>query len=133
MSSSYELVSIPSNHDDRGSIAFYNIKDILDFKIERVYWLYNLTQPRGEHAHKNLKQFMFCPNGKIEIDVDDGKNKDSITLDSPNLGLIIKKPVWRRIKGIDYNSTLIVMASEEYDENDYIRSYEEFLQWKLNS
>ncbi|ASX27532.1 hypothetical protein BA173_01155 [Rickettsia sp. MEAM1 (Bemisia tabaci)] len=132
MNHSYKLIEIPRFDDDRGSLSFVELGQILDFPIHRVYWLYNLKKDRGGHAHKNLKQFIFCTHGSVDFVLDDGEYKTTITLDAPNKGLYILKPLWREITNIKNNPQVIICASENYQESDYIRSYEEFKLWKSN-
>ena len=103
------------------------MKDV-PFKIERVYYIYDVLfgNVRGFHAHKNLKQLIFCPHGKILLTFDDGNLKRSMVLDDPTKGLLITKPIWRTMRWLDDNSLLVVAASQHYDENDYIRCYDDF-------
>ncbi|MEM6339355.1 MAG: WxcM-like domain-containing protein, partial [Pseudomonadota bacterium] len=101
--------------------------------INRVYWLYDINQDRGAHAHKELKQFIFCARGSVDLILDDGKNRETVTLDSADKGILIEKPLWREITNFKNNPSIIVLASDLYDEKDYIRSYEEFKKWKFNS
>lgn len=133
MINGYTLIQIPNIKDERGSLSFVEVGKIINFPINRIYWLYDFTQTRGAHAHKQLKQFMFCTGGSIDLILDDGKNRETITLDSANKGILIEKPLWREITNFKNNPNLIVLASDIYDEKDYIRSYEEFKQWKCNS
>ena len=128
----YKLIQIPNIQDERGSLSFIEIGEILNFPINRACWLYDLKLNRGEHAHKALKQFIFCASGVIDFVLDDGNDREIVTLDSPNKGLIIEKPLWSELTNFRNNPTVIVLASDPYDENDYIRSYEEFKRWKYN-
>ena len=127
-----KILTIPHNTDDRGSIAFVEYETHIDFLIRRVYWLYNIQQNRGANAHKALKQLIICTSGEVEIVIDDSKDKQSFILNSPNVGLLIEKPLWRDIVQYKNNPVLMVLASDIYKEDDYIRSYEEFKKWKLS-
>jgi dTDP-4-dehydrorhamnose 3,5-epimerase-like enzyme len=129
----YKIVQIPRISDNRGSISFAEVGQLLDWSAQRVYWLYDITQERGGHAHKKLKQFMFCVHGSLDVILDDGINKESVLLDSPDKVLIIDKPLWREINNFKNNPCLVVLASDVYSEADYIRSYEEFKKWKSHS
>lgn len=133
MIDTYKLVQIPCFADDRGSLSFVELGQILEFPIKRVYWLYDFKKNRGGHAHKELKQLVFCTHGSVDFILDDGKNRQSITLDSPDKGLYIIKPLWREVVNFKNNPQVIVLASDIYQETDYIKSYEEFKQWKFNS
>ncbi|MDG1436804.1 MAG: FdtA/QdtA family cupin domain-containing protein [Rickettsiaceae bacterium] len=128
----YKIVKIPGFSDDRGSLSFAEYGQILDFQINRVYWLYDLKKERGAHAHKNLKQLLFCVHGSIDLILDDGIKSETVSLDSPNIGVIIDKPLWRDITNFKDSPCLVVLASAQYNEDDYIRSYEEFKLWKSN-
>ena len=127
-----KLVEIPSFIDDRGSLSFVELDQVLDFVVKRVYWLYDLKKDRGGHAHKELKQFVFCLNGSVDIILDNGQKRQKFTLDTPNKGLYITKPLWREITNFQNNPQFIVLASDIYREEDYIRSYEEFKLWQSN-
>ncbi len=129
----YKLIQTPSVEDERGNLSFIEVGKIINFPINRIYWLYDLKQDRGAHAHKQLKQFIFCANGSADLILDDGNNRDIITLNSPDKGILIEKPLWREITNFRNNPSIIVIASDIYDEEDYIRSYEEFKKWKFNS
>jgi dTDP-4-dehydrorhamnose 3,5-epimerase-like enzyme len=129
----YKIITTSSVVDDRGSVAFIEFGKDLPFVIKRVYWLYNLKEARGAHAHKELQQFLFCPHGALEVILDDGHSKESIILDIPNKGILITKSLWREIINYQNNPQLIVLASDVYEEEDYIKSYEEFKKWKSHS
>ncbi len=87
----YKIITTSSVVDDRGSVAFIEFGKDLPSVIKRVYWLYNLKEARGAHAHKELQQFLFCLHGALEVILDDGHSKESIILDTPNKGILITK------------------------------------------
>ena len=117
------------NKDKRGSlIALENLKTV-PFEIKRVYYIYD-TKPdvdRGGHAHANLEQILIMMDGACEVLLDNGKEKKSIILNRPDVGLYIGKNMWREMKNFSYGAKLLVLASDLYDEKEYIRSYDEFL------
>lgn len=115
-----------------GSLSFFEFKKELNFEIKRIYYIYKFSEQnrRGFHAHKNLKQVMFCPHGKIEVEFDNGKEKEKYLLDSPTKILVVEKGYWREFVSLEEGSILCVGASDIYDENDYIRNYEEYLKWE---
>jgi len=117
--------------DERGIlIALEQMKNI-PFEIKRVYYMYN-TVPnvrRGFHAHRNLKQILICVHGNCKIYLDDGEDKKIVCLNNPNKGLYIESNIWREMFDFSDDAVLMVLASEYYDEADYIRNYEEFLQY----
>lgn len=118
------------DHQDTGSLVFFeSLKDI-PFEIKRIYSIQGAKKGthRGKHAHKNLKQFLFCPYGKIQVLLDDGYKKTEIILDHPQKGLLIETMIWRELVWLEDHSVLCVAASDYYDAEDYIRDYEEFKQ-----
>lgn len=110
-----------------GSLSFVE-KEIIPFSIKRVYYLYDVpfNGERGGHAHKDLFQVLIALNGSFELLLDDGSNTKNILLDSPNIGLYIPNGIWREMNNFSKNSVCLVLASEDYDENDYIRNYQDF-------
>jgi dTDP-4-dehydrorhamnose 3,5-epimerase-like enzyme len=129
----YKIIKIPSIVDGRGGISFVEFGKDLPFIVKRVYWLYDFKNTRGFHAHKELQQFLFCSHGSLEVILDDGSDKESIILDTPSKGILITKPLWREIINYQSNPQLIVLASDIHQEEDYIKSYKEFKQWKYHS
>jgi hypothetical protein len=114
-----------------GFLSYFEAEKNFGFVIKRVYYLYDVNTElnRGNHAHKLLKQIMFCPHGKIKINIDNGFKKQSYTLDKPNKVLFFKKGYWREISYVKSNSILIVAASDFYTEDDYIRDYNSYLKF----
>ena len=113
---------------DAGEISIFEADKDIPFSIKRIYYISKVPQgiKRGFHAHRNLKQLLFCPFGKINITLDDGKNREEIILDDPSIGIMIEKPIWRELLWLKKDSVLCVAASEYYNTSDYIRDYEEF-------
>ena len=124
-------VLIPDHGDDRGNlIALEGLSEIVPFDIKRIYYSFD-TQPgsvRGNHAHKELRQFVVCVSGACTFvcEMPDGKRKEYL-LNWPNKGLLIEGMVWREIKDFSKDSVMLVLASEHYNEADYIRNYQDFL------
>lgn len=117
--------------DDRGQlVALEEFKDI-PFRIKRVYHMYNTTEgvTRGFHAHKTLQQILGCVYGSCKISLDNGKEKTVVCLDKPNEGLYIPNSMWREMFDFSPDVVLMVLASELYDEKDYIRDYDQFLEF----
>lgn len=114
-----------------GSLSFFEKGKEIEFDIKRIYYIYEFCQEnrRGFHAHKNLKQVMWCPYGAIEIDFTDGKKTLKYVLDSPTKILIVNRGYWREFVSIKENSILCVGASDIYSEDDYIRDYDKYLKW----
>lgn len=117
--------------DDRGQlVALEEFKNI-PFDIKRVYYMYD-TSPgvsRGHHAHKKLQQILICVHGSCKILLDNGSEKETVPLDKPNVGLYISNNIWREMFDFSPDAVLMVLASELYDESDYIRDYGEFLRF----
>jgi len=114
--------------DSNGSLGF--VQDTsFDFKFVRAYFIYDVPTSfeRGHHAHKALEQLLICVYGAIEIMCDDGEKKEYTVLDDPSRGLYVGKGIWRTMKWLKDDSVLLVLASEYYDESDYIRDYNEFI------
>ena len=127
-----ELIAINTiSSEKNGQLSFFEANRDIPFNIKRIYYITNVDKgvSRGFHAHRELKQLIFCPYGKIQIELDDGYNKHVVVLDEPDKGLLITKPIWREMLWIKKDSTLVVAASDYYDEKDYIRNYNEFLKF----
>lgn len=114
---------------ESGSLSFFEAPGDLPFEVKRVYYTYDVPVgvKRGMHAHRNLQQILICPHGAIEVILDDGRERESVLLDSPSKGLVLGSMVWREMVWREPNSVLVVAASMPYDEADYIRDYGEFL------
>ncbi len=115
--------------DERGQlIALEEVKDI-PFIIKRVYYMYDTVSGvvRGKHAHKSLQQILICIHGTCKVRLDNGKEKKVIMLEKPYEGLYIAHYMWREMYDFSEDAVLMVLASDYYHEDDYIRDYEEFL------
>jgi len=121
-------INFKSLGDDRGGlVALENNKEI-PFNVKRVYYIFDTKKDvaRGFHAHKDLQQVAVCVSGSCIMLLDDGKNKESICLNTPTQGVVIDKMIWHEMHDFSYDCVLLVLASEHYDESDYIRGYEQF-------
>ena len=125
----FKLVDFQTLGDNRGSLIALEEKYNTSFAIKRVYYIFDTKEGvrRGYHAHLDLKQIAICVKGSCTFVLDDGKNREEIRLDSPNQGLLIEGLIWREMYDFSPDCVLLVLASEHYDENDYIRDYENFL------
>jgi dTDP-4-dehydrorhamnose 3,5-epimerase-like enzyme len=128
-------IDFPGLGDDRGELISLEIgqEKIVPFDIKRVYYIYRTAEgvSRGYHAHKDLKQVAICVSGKCKMILDDGSTREEIWLDTPTKGVLIESMVWREMHEFSDDCVLLVLASEHYDESDYIRDYQEFV--KLSS
>lgn len=114
-----------------GELSFFESERDIYFDIKRIYYISKVPEGtrRGFHAHKTLKQILFCPYGKIQLILDDGINREEITLSDPSIAIVIDKPTWREMLWLERNSVLVVAASDYYDSIDYIRDYSEYLDY----
>ena len=115
-----------------GNLTFLEEKRDIPFSIRRVYWITetDASLHRGFHAHKQNCQLLFCPYGRIDIILDDGEEKTTVTLDGPEKGLLLMPGLWREMVWKESGSVLCVLASEFYDESEYIRNYDEFIAYQ---
>lgn len=123
-----KIINFPSIGDDRGSLVAMETIDKVPFEIKRVYFIFETLKDvsRGFHAHKQLKQIAICVSGKCRMVIDDGRNREEVWLDSPSKGLLIDNNLWREMHDFSEDCVLLVLASEHYNESDYIRSYDDF-------
>lgn len=127
-----QIVDIPKIKEPRGNLSVIE-NETIPFDIKRVYYLYDVPSgaERGGHAHKNLKQFLVALSGSFDVLLNDGKEKTTITLNKPNEGLLINPGIWRELNNFSSGSVCLVIASEVYQEEDYIRDLDEFIKYKL--
>ncbi len=127
----YKIIQFQKHGDERGQlVALENDKEI-PFETKRVYYMFD-TLPgvrRGFHAHKTLKQILICTSGSCKIHLDDGYSTAEVTLDKPYEGLLIDSKLWREMYDFSPDAVLMVLASQMYDESDYIRNYDEFIKF----
>ena len=130
----YKLVKMDIHGDNRGKLISLESNKNIPFEIKRVYYIYDTLpdEERGKHAHKNLEQLIVAIDGACQFVLDDGKTREEIWLNSPEKGLYIGKNMWREMKHFSYGCKIMVLASEYYDEKEYIRDYDEFLK-EVNS
>ena len=118
--------------EPRGNLTFIEGDLDIPFQIKRIYYVYGVPKngSRGGHAHRDLEQLMIALSGGFNIAIDDGKAKKVITLSNPSLGLYIPKMIWGEMSDFSDGSVCLVLASDHYDESEYIRNYNEFLKIK---
>ena len=117
--------------EDEGYLCFMENDSHIPFEIRRVYYIFDVIKNavRGKHAHKNTKQILFCIQGSITVILDNGKDKEAITLNKPNLGLYLDTMMWHEMVAFKPGTILLVLASEKFTEEDYIRDYKEYLKF----
>ena len=123
-----KLLSLPKIEDHRGNLSVIE-KDTIPFEIKRVYYLYDVPSgaERGGHAHKEQNEVLIALSGSFDVVLNDGKTQKTVTLNKPNQGLLIGTEIWRELKNFSSGSVCLVIASDVFDEDDYIREFEEFL------
>ncbi|MCR4800935.1 MAG: FdtA/QdtA family cupin domain-containing protein [Bacteroidales bacterium] len=126
------IIELPKITDRRGNITPVYSNENIPFDVKRVFYLYDIPggEARGAHAHKKCHQFLVAASGAFEVVLDDGVNKRTVTLNRPYYGLHIPPGIWAAEQGFSSGSVCLVLASEKYDESDYIREYEEFKEYK---
>ncbi len=117
--------------DDRGQLVALEEQKEIPFNVKRVYYMYDTVNNaiRGKHAHRNLEQILICVHGSCKILLDDGSSKEIVVLDKPCEGLYLPNNIWREMFDFSSDAVLMVLASELYDERDYIRDYDEFIKY----
>ena len=126
----YKIVNFKTLGDERGSLIAIEEGYNTPFEIKRVYYIFDTKEgvERGFHAHINLKQIVIAVKGSCAFVLDDGIKREEIQLDNPNQGLYIEGLIWREMKDFSPDCVLVILASEHYNDSDYIRGYEKFLE-----
>lgn len=125
-----EYIRFTRHGDERGQLIALEEGKEVPFPIKRIYYIFDTSKGvrRGFHAHKELKQVLFCVNGSCKLHLDNGRETEEIVLDSPDKGLVLMDSlIWREMYDFSEGAVLMVLASELYDEKDYIRNYDKFL------
>ena len=127
-----KLIDLEKNHRERGNITVIENQNIVPFDIKRVYYLYDVPggEDRGGHSHKGLYQLIIATSGSFDVIMDDGKTKKTITLNRPYQGLLFVPGIWKELVNFSSGASCLVLASDVYIEDDYIRDYNEFLKYK---
>lgn len=126
-----EIIEIPKIENSLGNIAVIE-NDIIPFDIKRVYYLYDIpsSSSRGGHSHRNLQQVLIAISGSFDVILKDGTSVRTVTLNKPDKGLLINKNIWREIENFSSGAVCLVLASDVFDEEDYIRDFDKFLESK---
>ena len=130
MTANTSLISLQKHGDERGLLIALENGHNLPFDVKRVYYIYGTRESvsRGFHAHKKLKQMLIAVRGNVTIKCEYGKQQKEYTLNRPDEGLLIEGLVWREMHDFSPDCVLVVLADEYYNENDYIRDYQAFLE-----
>ncbi len=131
----FDCVILPLNkiHNRAGNITIIEGEKSIPFEVKRIYYLYDIPggENRGGHAHKQLHQLMVAASGSFDVMLDDGNNKKIVTLNRPDYGLLIVPGIWRELMEFSSGAICLVLASEKYNINDYLRDYEQFLNYVI--
>ncbi|HQV35352.1 MAG TPA: FdtA/QdtA family cupin domain-containing protein [Flavobacterium sp.] len=124
---SFQLIAIPKIEDPRGNLSVIE-KNVLPFEMKRVYYLYDVPSgaERGGHSHIQQKEFLVALSGSFDVILNDGKTEKIITLNKPFEGLLINEGIWRELKNFSSGSVCLVVASDVFEEEDYIRDFIDF-------
>ncbi len=125
------VIELPRISNRAGNITHVTNEINIPFSVERIFYLYDIPggEDRGAHSHKECHQFLIAASGSFEIEIDDGNTKRTIVLNRPNFGLHIPPGIWAAEKGFSSGAICLVLVSHKYDENDYIRSYEKYMEY----
>ena len=129
-----QIIRLPKFLDARGNLSFVEQENHIPFMIRRTYWLYDVPggECRGGHAYRENQEFIVALSGSFDVVLDDGKEKRVFTLNRSYYGLYVPKGLWREMENFSTNALALVLSSTDYDANDYIRDYDEFLNLKRN-
>lgn len=132
----YDCVILPLNkiHNRAGNITIVEGNKNVPFDVKRIYYLYDIPggEDRGGHAHKVLRQLIVAASGSFNVLLDDGLNKKVVTLNRPDYGLLVVPGIWRELMEFSSGAICLVLASQTYDEADYIRKYEDFKTFRVH-
>ena len=124
-----KIIDLPKICDPRGNLSIAEELDTVPFAIKRVYWVYDVPagENRGGHAHKKLRQLLIALSGSFHVTLDNGREQETVLLNHPWQGLLIETNTWRTLDDFSSGAVCLVLASDHYDEEDYIYDYDEFL------
>lgn len=124
-----KIIDLPKILDPRGNLTVAQSMDHIPFNVSRVYWVYDVPagESRGGHAHKQCREFIVAASGSFIVTLDDGYTQTSYHLNHPWQGLYVETGVWRTLNDFSSGAVCLVLASDPFEENDYIRDYNDFL------
>ena len=128
------IIEIPRIVDERGNLSVVEEDGLVPFTIKRSYWIYDVPggEHRGGHAYKENCEFIIALSGSFDIVIDDGKERNVFSLNRSYYGLYVPHGLWREMENFSTNSLALILSSTDYDVNDYIRNYNEYLAYKKN-
>lgn len=127
-----KLIDLPKITDPRGNLTVAEGADVVPFDIKRAYWVYDVPggESRGGHAHKRLRQLVIALSGSFTVTLDNGRERKTVLLNHPWQGLVIETNTWRTLDDFSSGAVCLVLASDHFEEDDYIYDYDEFLNYK---
>ena len=132
----YDCVILPLSkiHNRAGNITIVEGQTNIPFDVRRIYYLYDIPggEDRGGHAHKELHQLIVAASGSFHVLLDDGQNKKIVTLNRPDYGLMVVPGIWRELFEFSSGAICLVLASQKYDQEDYIRQYDQFIDFRTS-
>ena len=129
-----KIIQLPKFLDERGNLSFVEQENHIPFVIKRTYWIYDVPggENRGGHAYRKNEEFIVSLSGAFDVILTDGKKNLSFQLNRSYYGLYVPKGWWREMRNFSTNSFCLILSSSKYDQNDYVRDYDEFLKMKCN-
>lgn len=126
-------IKLPKILDDRGNLTFIEGEKHIPYKIKRIYMIYDVPggEKRGSHAYKELEEVIISLSGSFDLVVEDGENTKTFTLNRSYYGVYVPKGLWRTLQNFSTNALCLVLASTEYNEEDYIRNYDDFIKFNI--
>ena len=128
-------IQLPKIEDQRGNLTFIESGRHIPFSLLRAYWIYDVPggEYRGGHAYRTLQEFVIALSGSFDVELDDGTDRKIVPLNRSYYGLHVTAGIWRQFKNFSTNAVALVLASAPYDENDYIRDYDAFVQLRRDA
>lgn len=122
------IIELPKIADPRGNLTVCEGIHHVPFEVKRVYWVYDVPggESRGSHAHKQCREFIIAVSGSFSVTVNDGDKEQTFLLNHPYQGLLVEENLWRTLEDFSSGAVCLVLSSEQFNEEDYIRDYEEF-------
>jgi len=126
------MIEFPKILDDRGNLTFLEGGEHIPFEIQRAYWIYDVPggEERGGHGYFELQEFFIALSGSFDLVLDDGKNKKTVSLNRSYHGMYVPSLIWRHLENFSTNAVCMIVASRHYSEEDYMRNYDKFLDYK---